>query len=687
MARSSLRRRSINQSSTRKTILRPSILLDGRWPMAKLQQTDVKSTDTGPAIPSNAVHHNQSPKIMFKSIATMPNFSEEIASTCATTSAIFYRSSVGSSGNGTVIVAAAASVTMCRILYYSVNASSNQSQLSPEDFSFARSKCISFQRPIEALALTLMDSTENNNDRVPVLMAVTRDGRMHKSGSLVALTDDDISLFECKINEREANDDAVEQNDDPLFAGMNLLSVNVHPENDSEQCAKEVMMIVAGTCTLSSPMIVTVPSQISNATITSVIQATEIEGLEHINSSITAVKLFHEGSVDSNSWKGLQYLWQNSPSYIPVQSTKPNWDDLNLSVAMIGFSDGSMYAAFISNSTRDGHTIMQVSHAVQMCEMRPSQSIVSFCLVPDTASQSCFVGSKLFCIGSLGHVMTLVEPLSEQSPRFQTIVPRLANESEADPRASIGLIANAEPFPIQIRSYASEEISSKRSSWPMIATANNGSTHLVLVQKEAGDDRRRHTFLGHYSVLPLRKDIARVVGCSIPPPAKDEQKNDNILPTTVFAGVNFRRGMSLFIAPTRMVLSSVYNPRLSCLEMMATKGAQSVPDTNSEHSPHDEEASSINAMMRKLAALDAAKNDIVTTQGTFGRTADSVRYAADLVSPLWSDAARREGKRDGVDSSVIIHHDPHDANSIQITMESTTCNQRAVKEINASILQ
>ena len=597
------------------------------------------------------------PILSFKSIATQPN----IASPTKQISSLFHYQEPNNSRHeqdgtkpapncsGQIIVAAKSSKSTCRLFYYSVKkAQSEVSSDKETDYSLARTRFVVFPKPIETLIL-LNAPSANGICRIPTLIVFCRDGNMYKSDSLVD-TPDQVSMIKCKRDivgtVRNGNGTNGQESYNQPFVGMNLVNVQNlllegcmserHVQQKESTMEKETILLVAGISTLAAPMIVVLPS-----TCNETFQTVEMKGLENTSCSISAMNIFNERALDFHTRKRLQYVWKSKVSQCP----QPNWDASHLSVALIGFSDGSIYATYVLVTSESGTKNIEVSRAAKIYESSfPLQRIISFCLVPDMVSN----GSILICVGSQGCMMILSGTSAGES--LQVVIPEplsaAANCQEKIHNQStscMGLITQAESFPL---SFEDEEISSnKMPSMSMIVTAKNGSTY-ILGLKKSGD-----TFSGYFFPSPLRKDIGAVVTCFVP--SSDSQQK-GITTNILLTSITYRRSMHLFIASEATFKDAIDGMTL-----------------------HGEESSKVDDLLKNLAELDASSKNIgftINGKDSMAIAIASVRYTADLISPLCDKA-----------SSMAYRHDPNDINHIEVSIDCD--NTRKNQEYNASTAQ
>jgi len=324
-----------------------------------------------------------------------------------------------SKSHGTLIVAFASDDSSCRILYYNIEPL-NSSPLLQSDVSFLQCKCASFPKAIQVFSL------QNNPAGVPSLIAMSTDGCLYKSQSLIDMGETDITVVQCKL---EPNVNLIGMD----FLCTALPQCYLSDEQETRQAESEKegngWMLVAGSCSLSPPTIVILPHDE-----TIVGSTKEIRGLEEAYCEVTAIKVFHKSSIGRNTWDGIKYLWKLNAN----GSIEPIWESINLSIVMFGYSDGSVYVAIVSMGLGTGP---EASNAVKVHEAKaPMESIISFCLTNMEFEMESGRG-QLLCVGSLGSIISFNKEVSNESYGFTKVIPSSFNEtSHLDNSSTMGLL-------------------------------------------------------------------------------------------------------------------------------------------------------------------------------------------------------------------------------------------------------
>lgn len=425
------------------------------------------------------------------------------------------------SNTGTVIVALASSQNMFVILIYQVCLFSDQKP----HFMLVRNLRVPFPSVIQTFSLQYSPSG------FPMLIAISRHGRMYRIDNvLLQRSDDDgdddgilsLSFVECKTSSTatsligtstsssatcSASTGSGDSN--PRFIGMDFISaiptgrnqVNVdhHCSNsqsrDEYVTTKYLCMLVCGTSSLSPPLMIMVPGDGDHHL---PMKYVEISGLENSHYAITAVKILGRNELIARTWSGIRHIWRSNAeddSY----AEEPLWDSHDISVAMIGLADGSIYAAFVFTENTHGNEKEKksVSRAVKVYNPKhPKFPITSFCLVLEKGSSYPLTRFDLVCVDSRGYMIMIEKNVVDPAYRFQVF----------------------EPYQMLHASYieAAFPFLGNHMHHSIIALASDGSTYLMgkdaITNKGMGMKQKKiHCPLK----LPLRNDMRKMACCAI----------------------------------------------------------------------------------------------------------------------------------------------------------------------------
>ena len=371
-----------------------------------------------------------------------------------------------------------------------------------------------------------------------------------------------------------------------------------------ENSRKDGWMVIAGSCSLSPPLLIILPHDE-----TTVCRTLEICGLEDTYSEVTAIKVFHKSSLDRNTWEGIKYLWKFNAN----GAIEPIWDSIDISIAMFGYSDGSVYVAIVSMGIGAG---LEASNAVKVHgSTAPAQSIISFCLMNmGTKSERITRSLQLLCVGSLGSIFALNTVAIDESYRFSKITPMQLNGAFDPTSASstMGLLVHAESFSARVGGR------DKDLSCSILATANDGSSYLIGLEYEPSnhDDGQ---LSGHYCKSPLRNDIASITTWVI-----DGQSS-----ATFVACLSMRRSFHLFLGAQDLMISG-YMSAFSDLQKRVQHQSSSFAKGEDNWESGD---LSIDKMINRLVVLDGAKDRCGEFED-LSNAIESTRTAYHLASSL-----------------------------------------------------
>lgn len=501
------------------------------------------------------------------------------------------------SSSGTIIVSFLSNDTMFRVLYYSIEPPCDDSPLLQSQVSFLECKCVPFPKAIQVFSL------QYDPAGVPVLIAIGRDGCVYKSQTLVHKGSTDVPIVGCKLgpNIHLIGMDFISTPPSHCFS---LLKEETH--ETIENSIKDGWMVIAGSCSLSPPILIILPHDE-----TTVCRTIDICGLEDTYSEVTAIKVFHRSSLDRNTWGAIKCLWK----FNAKGATEPIWDSIDISIAMFGYADGSVYVAIVSMGMGMGAGI-EASNAVKVHgSTAPAQSIISFCLMNmGTKSERITRSLQLLCVGSLGSIFALNTVAIDESYRFSTITPMQSNGA-FDPTSAIstmGLLVHAESLS------ASAMGCDQDLSCSILATANDGSSYLIGLEYEPSnhDDGQ---LSGHYCKLPLRNDIASIATLAI-----DGQSH-----ATFVACLSMRRSFHFFLGAQDLLIAG-YMSAFSDLQKRVQQ--QSSSFAKGEDNWESGELS-IDKMINRLVVLDGAKDRCGEFED-LSNAIESTRTAYHLASSL-----------------------------------------------------
>jgi len=500
-----------------------------------------------------------------------------------------------SKSHGTLIVVFASDESICRILYYSIE-SLNDSQLLQSDMSFLHCKYASFPKAIQVFSL------QNDPAGVPILVALSGDGCLYKSPSLIDMDGTEVSVVECKLDMNVT------------LIGMDLLSpappqCYLNDEGGSYQSEDDNdgngWMLAAGSCSLSPPMIVILPREK-----TGISRIREISGLEETYYEITAIKIFHKSSIDRNTWDGIKFLWTSNAK----GSMEPIWDSINLSIAMFGYADGSVYVAIVSMGPGSK---LEASSAVRVYEPKTSlESIISFCLVNMRFDTEKGTSEQLLFVGSLGSIFALSKVTSDDSYGFTKFLPSPFNDTtHIDSSSSMGLLVQAQCFPARVKG------NDKMLTCSILVITNDGSSHLLGIERAASNNYGAQKLSGYHCKSPLRSDIASLVTCAV-----GGQSTASFV-----ACLTMRGSFHLFINSMEPLISEESMNFSSDLQMREKKqSSNNLENMSAEQSGR----LSIDRMIHYLAALDGTKNGSDNSKDFLIDTIESTRSAYQLLSSI-----------------------------------------------------
>jgi hypothetical protein len=393
------------------------------------------------------------------------------------------------SNTGTIIVAFASSQNTFRIFMYQVCLTNEKCFVNlKNNLSLVRNSQVVFPAIIQTFSL------QYSLSGFPMLLAISRHGRMYRTGNLMK-HDGIISFVECNgITSRE---------NCPLFIGMDLISVaagnrqevDAVPQSNLQSTKQHVntkysSVLVCGTSSLSPPLIVMLPARDQNVPMTSL----EISGLEDSHHAITAIKMVHKNELNITTWNGLRHLWISNAKDDSCE--EPRWDSTDISVAMIGLANGSIYAAFFFTREKYGNEREEksVSRAVKVRNPKHTKSsIISFCLVQEKESTCPFTRLQLICVDSMGCMIMIEKVNADSSYRFQRCEPY--------PMLNTGHVEAAFP------------IISDPMNHSIITLTSEGTTYLMNLDASIKGPNQKKMLVP--LTLPLRNDIRKMACCTI----------------------------------------------------------------------------------------------------------------------------------------------------------------------------
>jgi len=537
------------------------------------------------------------------------------------------------SNNGTIFVAFAPGRNTICILRYQVSMLTSQNSCplnlaattNNDNFTLVRKSRVSFPSVIQTFSL------EYSPNGFPVLLVISRSGRMYRTGNLMQ-GDEITSFVECKAVATARTTATTGRHERPLFLGMNMMStisnrntVDVDPKSilqNKEEYPKTnySCILLCGTSSLSPPLIVMMPEDQDRLMAT-----LEISGLEDSHHAITAVKMLHRSQLNIITWNGIRHLWRSNLEN--RSCAEPRWDSNEISVAMIGLADGSIYSAFLFPKETYGNEKELVSRAVKLYSPKQTNyPIVSFCLVKEKDRSGPLPHRfHLVCVDSRGCMIMIEKGNVDPMYRFQIFEPyQMLN---------IGNIEAAFPIVHDDMHYS------------IIAISSDGTTYLMGMDaiNKGLNQRTMYSPLK----LPLRNDISKMA-CS-------SNGESNIL---LMACLTRRKSFHLFYRMPNRGLSSTHSedktyqlqegsPLLnSMFQLLATTGAnqKELVDVNRHRRSH----ASIRVMFDSISPV------LINSRGSSVRSWDDSKFMSETADQNLNHIAENSTETDftAIESSI-----------------------------------